>query len=435
MSHVLFRGLCAVALSAILVQSASAENWPGWRGPRGDGSIAEANGPAKWGVGENVAWKVELPYGGHSSPVVWDDYVFVVGADTEQQNRMLVALDRKSGKTLWEQIVVHAPLESKHKLNSFASSTPATDGKLIYVSFLEVGTRTIPARNVSRKRPVTPGKMVVAAYDFSGKLKWRMKPGVFVSVHGFCSSPVIYKDSIIVNGDHDGDAYIVALDRDNGKTLWKTPRENKTRSYCTPIIREIDGRMQMMLSGSKCVTSYNPDNGSLQWIIDGPTEQFVASLVYNKGLLFLTGGFPDKHILAIDPTGSGNVTDSHIRWRHDRKGVSYVPSPVAAGKYFYLVSDNGIGSCYDAETGKVMWQERMGRHYSGSLVATKEHVFYQDDDGITKVVKVGPKFEVVAENNLDEPVYSSLSSSQGQYFIRAEKHLFCIGAKTTVSQR
>ena len=110
-------------------------------------------------------------------------------------------------------------------------------------------------------------------------------------------------------------------------------------------------------------------------------------------------------------------------------------SPVAAGKYFYLVSDNGIGSCYDAETGKVMWQERMGRHYSGSLVATKEHVFYQDDDGITKVVKVGPKFEVVAENNLDEPVYSSLSSSQGQYFIRAEKHLFCIGAKTTVSQR
>ncbi|MBT4866383.1 MAG: PQQ-like beta-propeller repeat protein [Planctomycetaceae bacterium] len=434
MSHLRFRGLCVVTLSIVLAQSANAENWPGWRGPRGDGSIAEANGPVKWGVGENVAWKVEMPYGGHSSPVVWNDYVFVVGADTEKQNRMLVALDRKSGKTLWEQAVVHAPLEKKHKLNSFASGTPATDGKLVYVSFLEVDTQPAPAVKGKRRR-ATPGKMVVAAYDLAGNLKWRVKPGVFSSVHGFCSSPVIYKDSIIVNGDHDGEAYIVALDRDNGKTLWKTSRENKTRSYCTPIIREINGRMQMMLSGSKCVTSYNPDNGSLQWIIDGPTEQFVASLVYNKGLLFLTGGFPDKHILAIDPTGSGNVTESHIRWRHHRKGVSYVPSPVAAGKYFYLVSDNGIGSCYDSETGKVMWQERMGRHYSGSLVATKKHVFYQDDDGITKVVKVGPKFEVVAENNLDEPVYSSLSASQGQYFIRAENHLFCIGAKTTVSQR
>jgi outer membrane protein assembly factor BamB len=395
----------------------------------------ESNVPVKWGVGENIAWKVALPYSGHSSPVIWEDYVFIVGADTAKQNRMLVAIDRKTGKTLWEQVVVHAPLETKHKLNSFASSTPATDGKLIYVTFLEVGTKTIPARNVGRARPVTPGKIVVAAYDLNGELKWRVKPGEFVSVHGFCSNPVLYKNLVIVNGDHDGDAYIVALDRTSGKTVWKTPRENKTRSYSTPIIREIGGRTQLMLSGNICVASYNPNDGSLQWIIDGPTEQFVASLVYNEGLLFLTGGFPDRHILAIDPTGSGNVTDSHVRWRHERKGVSYVPSPVAAGKYFYLASDNGIGSCYDAATGKVMWQERMGRHYSGSLVATKDHVYFQDDDGITKVVKVGPKFEVVAENHLEEHVYSSPSISQGQYFVRGEKHLYCIGVKTAVSQR
>lgn len=435
MNHLPLRGFSLLTISLLLASIASAENWPGWRGPRGDGTSVESTVPVNWSTEENIAWKVAIPYGGHSSPVVWDDYVIVVGADAEKKNRMLVALDRKSSKKLWEQVVVHAPLETKHKLNSFASSTPATDGELIYVSFLEVDGSTIPARNVGRARPVTPGQMVIAAYDFEGKRQWRVKPGEFVSVHGFCSNPVLYKDLVIVNGDHDGDAYIVAVERKTGKTVWKTSRDNKTRSYSTPIIREIDGRTQLMLSGNVCVASYDPGNGSLQWIIDGPTEQFVASLVYNQGLLFLTGGFPDRHILAIDPTGSGNVTKSHVRWRHARKGVSYVPSPVAAGKYFYLASDNGIGSCYDAVTGEVKWQKRMGRHYSGSLVATKDHVYFPDDDGITKVVKVGPDFEIVAENNLDEHVYSSPSISNGQYFIRAENHLYCIGARTTVSQK
>lgn len=426
---------CLVAIALLAAQTTVAENWPGWRGPRGDGTSTETNVPLRWGQDENIAWKIPLPYGGHSSPVVWNQRVFVVGADTKKENRMLTAIDRRTGKTLWERVVVHSPLETKHSLNSFASSTPATDGQFIYVAFLQVGSRTIPARNVSRSRPMTPGHMVVAAYDFSGKKKWQTKPGVFVSVHGFCSSPVLYKDMVIVNGDHDGDAYIVALDRMTGKTRWKTPRENKTRSYCTPIIREIEGRTQLLLSGNMCVASYDPNDGSRHWIIDGPTEQFVASLVYNRGLLFLTCGYPDKHVLAIDPTGRGNVSKTHIRWRHRRKGVSYVPSPVAAGDYFYLVSDGGIGTCYSADTGKIQWQRRMGRHYSGSLLATKDHVFYQDDDGATKVVKVGPKFEVVAENDLAEPIYSSPIISQGQYFVRAAKHLYCIGAKNLQSQR
>lgn len=434
MRHTLICGLIVVAVSMLLAQSAAAENWPGWRGPRGDGTSGETGVPVQWSADDNIAWKVELPYGGHACPVIWDDYVFLAGIDLEKTNRMLVALDRKTGKTLWERVVLHCPLETRHSLNSYASSTPACDGEFVYASFLEVDGSTIPARNASDRRPCTPGVMVVAAYDMAGELKWRVRPGEFVSVHGYCSNPVLYKNLVIVNGDHDGDSYLVALDRGTGETVWKVPRENGIRSYSTPIVREIGGRAQLMMAGNLCVASYDPRDGSRQWIIDGPTEQFVASVVFNQGLLFVTGGYPDKQVLAVDPAGSGNVTDSHVRWRHDRKGVAYVPSPVAAGKYFYVAADNGIGTCYDAASGEVTWHERLGRHYSGSLVATAEHVYFQDDDGVTKVVKVGPKFEVVAENRLEENTSSSPAISQGQFFVRGEKHLYCIGAKGAQSQ-
>jgi hypothetical protein len=273
--------------------------------------------------------------------------------------------------------------------------------------------------------------MFVAAFDMDGKELWTVRPGVFSSRHGYCSSPILYKEKVIVNGDHDGNAYIVALSQDKGKTLWKTKRENKTRSYCTPIIREIKGRTQMILSGSKCIASYDPNTGDRHWIMDGPTEQFVASVVYNKGLIFVTGGFPDKHILTIDPTGSGNITKTKfVKWRHYRRGVSYVPSPVAVGPYFMLVSDNGIGSCFDAVTGKKFWQERMGRRYSASLVTTGKHVYFLNDDGICTVVKPGEKYEVTSVNRLGEETYASPAISQSQIFIRGEKHLFCIGKST-----
>jgi outer membrane protein assembly factor BamB len=364
---------------------------------------------------ENVAWKTEIPGVGHSSPIVWGDRVFTVAAMAEgkdrgdETDRVLLCLDRGTGKILWRQTVVTSPLEQKHRLNSWASSTPATDGKLVYVAFLD-------QRN-----------MVVAAYDFEGNQQWLVRPGEFKSVHGFCSSPVIYKDKLIVNGDHDGDAYIVALDRQTGKTLWKTDRENKTRSYCVPIIRELAGRTQLLLSGSMCVASYDPDTGERHWIIDGPTEQFVASLVATRGLVFVTGGYPDHHILAIKPDGRGNVTDTHVVWR-DTKGVSYVPSPIAADDYFLIVSDDGIASCFDAMTGKRHWMQRLGEHHSASLVATGDLVYFLSDSGITRVVKIGPTFEVVAENKLGENCYASPAISDGQMFIRAEKNLYCIGS-------
>jgi outer membrane protein assembly factor BamB len=416
--------ICGVLFSAGS-SAARGENWPGWRGPRGDGTSHESGVPVEWsakgGALRNIAWKVEIPGRGHASPIVWDDRVFVVTCDEERQERLLLCIHRDTGETLWRRAVLRSPLEKKHVLNSFASSTPATDGERVYVTFLKTD-------GADGENPRTsPGSMIVIAYDLTGEEVWKKVPGTFSSMHGYCSSPVLFEDLVIINGDHDGDGYLVALDKRSGNTVWKTPRENNTRSYCAPIIREIDGRTQMILSGDKCVASYDPHNGSRHWVIDGPTEQFVASLVYNGKFLFLTAGYPDKHMLAIDPRGSGNVTKSHIAWR-TREACSYVPSPIAAGDYFLITSDEGIASCFEADTGKRLWRQRLGTHYSGSPVLVDGLVYFTADDGVTKVVRPGTKLDVVAENHLGEDCYSSPAVSQGRIFVRAEKNLYCIGS-------
>lgn len=402
----LFVAGCMLALTTDI----HAENWPGWRGPRGDGTSEETNVPVVWSDSQNVAWKTPVPGKGHASPIVWNDRVFVVSCDEDKQERILLAFDRVSGKQLWQQVVLRSPLEDKHQLNSFASSTPATDGKLVYVTFLD------------------RSQMVVAAYDFRGKQRWLVRPGGFSSKHGYCSCPVLFEDKVIVNGDHDGDAYLVALDRATGKTLWRVDRENKTRSYSTPLVREIDGRTQMVLSGSKCVASYDPRDGSRHWIIDGPTEQFVASVVFNGKLFFLTAGFPEYHLLAVRPDGSGNVTDTHIAWR-TTKGAGYVPSPIVVGDYFLVVTDGGVASCFLAATGERQWMQRIGTHYSSSLVTAGGLVYFTSDEGNTKVVRPGPALDIVAENKLGEYCYASPAISHGQILFRGEQHLIAIGGQ------
>jgi hypothetical protein len=399
--------------------AATIENWPGWRGPRGDGSSLETHLPIQWNGpdNQNILWKTAIPGVGHASPIVWDERVFLVSCREDRHDRVLFCLDRSSGEVLWERTVVHAPLEPKHRLNSYASSTPATDGNLVYVTFLD------------------GDKMLVAAYDFAGRQRWLVRPGEFHSKHGYCSSIVLFEKLVIVNGDHDGDSYLLALDRTSGHTVWKVPRENKTRSYCTPIIRQIGGRTQMLLSGNKCVASYDPHDGSRQWIIDGPTEQFVASLVYNGKLLFLTAGFPEHHILAIRPEGNGNLGDTHVVWR-TTKGCSYVPSPIvsADGRYFLVVSDEGIASCFEASSGKRHWIQRIGPHYSGSLVMVDGLVHFLSDEGVTTIVRPGPEFQRVAENRLGEPCHSSPAISHATIFVRGDKHLIAIGSRFPASR-
>jgi len=405
-----------------------AENWPGWRGPSGDGVSAGKGIPTKWSSTENIAWRIAVPGEGHSSPIVWGDKVFLTSSLTEKNKRILLCIDRLSGQTVWQRDVVQSPPETVHRLNSRASGTPATDGKQVYVTFMRAEGDEVIAPNVGSERLITPGKIIVAAYDLDGNEKWKTNVGDFVSAHGFNTCPVLFEDLLILNGDHDGDAYLVALDRQSGRQRWRTRRENKTRSYVTPIIREIDGITQMILSGSLCIASYDPRNGKRHWIVDGPTEQFVASMVYDGKYVFATGGYPERHTLAIRPGGKGNVTDTHIAWRTTR-GAAYVPSPIISGRYLLMVADSGIASCFEARTGKRHWMERLPGGHSPSPVSADGLVYFVSDRGVTTIIRPSETFAVIAKNELGEPVSASPAISQGQIFLRTHQHLYCIGSK------
>ena len=386
---------------------ATAENWPMWRGPTLDGQA----GPGSWPVEateRTLQWKTPMRGSGHASPIVWDDRVFTVSCDSEREERLLICLDRATGKVAWESVVLRSPLEGKHRLNSHASSTPATDGERVFTAFLD------------------GDQVVVSAFDFFGQKLWEKRPGVFFSKHGFCSSPILFDDKVIVNSDHDGDGYIVALSRMDGSEKWRIERPNKTRSYCVPLIKQLAGRPQMVLSGTKCVASYDPRDGRLIWIMDGPTEQFVASLVHHErtGLLYMTGGYPEHHILAIRPDGTGDVTDTHIVWRTNQ-GVAYVPSPVVAGEFFFSVSDSGVAHCFNAASGEILWTERVREHHA-SLVAAGTRVFLINDFGTMRVLEADQNFRLLAESELGEKVFSSPAFSDGQIFVRGEKHLICL---------
>ncbi len=422
---------CLAAI-VILVPYAAAENWPAWRGPRGDGS-ADVAGPMKWDgkSGKNVRWKTPLPGEGHSSPIILGDRVFVTACLPKTEERVLICLNRDTGEPIWQATVLKARLESKHALNSFASSTPATDGKLVFVSFLEASDKQIAAPNVGNQRMIYPGTMVVAAYDFDGNQKWLVRPGAFISAHGFCSNPLPYQDIIILNGDHDGDSYLLALNKLTGQEVWRQPRRHKTRSYVTPLIRNIDGKDQLVLSGSLCVASFDPQTGERNWNVEGPTEQFVASMVFDGSNFFAVGGFPTHHVMAIRADGEGDVTDTHVSW-HKTNVRCYVPSPVVVDNYLVVADDRGTANCFDTKTGDRLWQTRMGIHYSASLSTAAGLVYFIADDGVTKILRPGPEPEVLAENKLGENVYSSPAFSAGQLFIRGEKHLFCIGEKKPV---
>ncbi len=406
-----------------------AENWPQWRGPRLDGTSQDTGFPIT--ADGNVTWKAELPGSGHASPIVWNDRIFLAAAVAESEQRVLICLDRATGKTLWQSNVLKAPIESIHRLNSQASSTPATDGERVFTAFLDnaetEATRKANSGRVIPKGEVPKGTVVISAHDFDGKPLWQVRPGLFSSKHGFCSSPVVFEDKVIVNCDHDGDGYIVALAKTDGKELWRIERPNHTRSYCVPLIRDIGGRTQMVLSGTICVTSYDPRTGKLLWIIDGPTEQFVASLVFSEqtGLLYMTGGFPEHHLLAIKPDGRGNVTNTHIVWRTN-KGVAYVPSPIIQGEHFLIVSDSGIGHCFDAKTGDILWEERLREHHA-SLASAEGHVYFINDFGTLRTVKPGKTYQTLAESELGEKVFASPALSEGQIFIRSDKSLICLG--------
>jgi outer membrane protein assembly factor BamB len=388
---------------------ARAENWPGWRGPRADGTSAEEDVPTQWDA-TNLVWKTPVPGVGHASPIVWGDRIFTVTAFPEKLERALLCFDRATGKHLWQQTVVRGPLEKINPENSHASGTPATDGKRVYVNF-RVGD-----------------EIVVAAHDAAdGKQLWLVRPGTHTGEWGFSNEPVLFKDKVIVDADSKGKSFLIALSREDGRTLWRVDRSHRGISYSAPFIREMAGRLQLVQCGDRCVTGFDPETGRELWRVDGPSQEFVATPTYSEkaGLVFVSSSWPDRHLLAIKPDGSGDVTETHVAWR-DSKGAPYVPSLIIAGDFLLSVNTGGVAHCYEAASGKVLWKEKLGRTHASPVLAGGL-VFFINDDGVVNVIKPGAEFERVGRYELGESCYASPAISDGQVFLRTFKHLLCVG--------
>ncbi|MEI6141221.1 MAG: PQQ-binding-like beta-propeller repeat protein [Mariniphaga sp.] len=389
----------------------NAQNWPGWRGPNGDGTSTETKIPVKWDTITNVVWKTTIPGKGYASPIIWEGKLFTATAIPETQERLLVCFDTKNGNLLWKSTVLKTIPEVKHDDNSYASGTPATDGNSIFVSFLD---------GVS---------VVVAAYDFSGKQLWLERPGTFDCVQGYSCSPIIFKDKVIINGDSEGDAFVAALSKVDGHTIWKISHPRKFMSYSTPIIREIAGRFQMFFCGNQEMASYNPEDGTKNWFVNGPSEEFCSSPVYSEklGLMFASSCYPQRHLLAIKPDGAGDVSNTHISWR-STNGACFVPSPIVAGDYLLSTMTNGSVYCIEASSGKIFWKENLGKQYASAVYANGM-VYMPNDAGTVTVIKPGPKFEVISRNSIGETLFASPAISNGRIYLRGDKHLYCIGEK------
>lgn len=385
-----------------------AQNWPCWRGPNGDGTSAETNLPVQWDSITNVAWKVSVPGIGYSSPIVFNERLFITSALQLTQEKILLCYDNRNGELLWQRTVVKSPFEKKHDNNSYASGTPATDGKTIFVSFLD-------------------GKdVLVAAFDFAGNQLWQQRPGTFESPHGYSCSPVLFEDKVIINGSSQKDPFVAALSKSDGKVLWKINHERPSHSFSTPILRKIAGKTQLIFCGNREIASYNPADGSKYWFVSGPSEDFCSSPVYNEktGLILVSSSWPQRILVAIKPDGKGDVSNSHVLWQ-TREGAYYVPSPVYKDNLLFTTMTTGILHCIDAGTGNVIWTENMGPQYSSPVIADGL-IYMPKDDGVITVIKPGLKFESVARNAIGEKMFASPAISNGKIYLRGFQQLYCI---------
>jgi outer membrane protein assembly factor BamB len=386
-------------------------NWPRWRGADGNAVSSDSPLPVKWSASENVQWKVALPGEGSSSPIVWEDRVFLTCALEEGTRRVVLCLDRKDGKTLWRGEISDDNPELTSSVTGHAAATPATDGKHVVAFFGNAGA---------------------VCYDFTGKRLWRRSFGEFDSELGLASSPIIYKDLAILVCDHDGDrfksfdSFLIALDVKSGETRWKTDRHGLFRSWSTPILAPAGERFELIVNAQDELRGYDPDSGRLLWQVGSKGGWVTPSPVFGKGIVYSTSG-KDGPTLAVRPGGRGDVTATHVAWTEPRGGP-YVCSPLLYGEHLYVHNELGILTCKEAGSGKVLYRKRLGGKFTASAVAGDGKLYLTNEAGTTFVVKAGAEFELLAENRLDEYTLASPAISRRALFLRAQRHLYCIGA-------
>jgi outer membrane protein assembly factor BamB len=427
-----------VRVVEVAVPPRAADDWPQWRGPKGAG-IGEGTYPDRWSPTEHIAWKTEIPGKGHSSPAVWGDRIFVttaiegaeipgwkapvhlgfdrkpgyVNENSTGVGHMLTlkvyAIQAATGKILWERTSFEGPpYDDRHKSNTYASSTVATDGKWVYAFFEWAG---------------------LYAYDFSGTLKWKVELGNMAKGGlGPGTSPLIYENLVILQCDQEmGEgSFIAAFDRTNGKEAWRVSRTTR-RSWATPIVVTAGGRDELVASGAEAVITYDPRTGKELWKAPGVVSHPIPSYVTGLGLVFATAGSQSKVLLALRP-GVQEEAASRVAWKYT-KGTAYVASPIFYGDLLYLISDGGIMTCLNPVTGSVIYEG--GRmpvpaNIRSSPVAFGGKILVTSEDGDTFVIKAGPTHEVLATNTIGEPVWASLALARGMVFIRGDRHLFGI---------
>jgi outer membrane protein assembly factor BamB len=402
-----------VYLAALLLCSGHAgmavSDWPGWRGPDGMGISPEKDLPTRWSATENVRWKIPLHEAGVSTPVVSGDHVFLTASDGRRNDRLHVyCYHRKDGRTLWHTRLFGSAPTDLYPAGGMAVPTPATDGTHLYALF---GT----------------GDLV--CLDFKGKPVWirslAEEYGQFRNRWGMAASPLLISDLLVIQVDHWGPSYLLGVDKKTGVNRWKTPRDASV-NWSSPVAVHVKGETQIAVVGTYRAQGYDPKTGKELWTVTGTGFQCIPTPVVTDDLLLAASG---EGTLAIRLDGKkGDLTKTNIVWR-SKRGSPFVPSPVCFGGLFYLIDDKGFATCLKASTGKQVWRERMGKSFLASLVAGDGKIYYPNLEGGVTVIKAGPKFEVLAKNELGEAIVAAPAIANGAIFIRGAKHLFCIGKR------
>jgi outer membrane protein assembly factor BamB len=410
-SHVVSGQEAASAVRMVAVEGEGAKYWPRWRGPSGQGLVSGTGYPDSWSPTQNVRWKTALSGDGNSSPIVWGDRIFLTTAYSGGHRLSLIAFRRSDGTKLWEAFAPDGrTLRGSHFKNGHASATPATDGQRIYVSF---GTRGL------------------FAFDMDGKLVWQRDLGPMEAYHGTAGSPLLYKDRIILYQDQFAGSFIAAFDTRTGKEVWRTQREANV-GWGTPIAVRVVDHDEIIVSSQQRVRAYNPDTGAELWSCNGMGYEVIPTPVVGYGMVFCSSGRAGP-TLAIRPGGKGDVSRTHLQWSSPR-GSPFVPSPILYGEHLYMVNDMAaIVTSYEASSGKVMWQGRLGtarrEGFSASPVAVDGKVFFTNDEGETFVLKAGPTFELLHVNKLEETTLATPALVDGRWYIRTDRHLYAIGSR------
>ena len=422
------------------VSTVDAQHWSSWRGPLGTGSAASGSPPTQWaekteqGPAKNIAWKVEVPGLGSSSPIVWQDRIYLTtaietdrsGASTAVEAHdtralapptvvwefAVLALNRKDGSVCWSTTVTEAvPHEGAHRTNSHASGSPVTDGEHIYASF---------------------GSRGVYCLNWAGEIVWSKNLGIMRTrrQYGEGSSPALYRDRLIVNWDHEGDSFLVVLDKRTGDELWRQPRPEQT-SWSTPIVVEVRGRPQIVINATTASRGYDLESGEVIWSLSGMTENTIPVPIHAEGVVYLMSGYRGQMLQAVQlEDAKGDLEGSrHVLWSHERS-TSYVPSgALYNGHLYFLRGNNALLSCLDAKTGKVCYE---GQRLSGlrsiyaSPVCVDGRIYFTSRAGVTMVIGAGPLFKQLALNRLDEPIDASPAIVGNKMYVRGQRHLYCI---------